>query len=85
MSVATSVPLRRNSTFDTVPSASDALALTVMFTGATSTALLAGAVIAVDGGRFTIVVIAGEVVTAPLSSVALAVSVYVPPATFVHE
>ena len=48
VSVATSVPLRRNSTFDTVPSASDALAVTVRFSGATSTALLAGAVIAVD-------------------------------------
>ena len=85
VSVAASVPLRKNSTFDTVPSASDALAVTVRFSGATRTALLAGAVIAVDGGRLTIAVTAGEVVTAPLSSVALAVSVYVPPATFVHE
>ncbi len=74
VSVAASVPLRKNSTFATLPSVSEALAATARFSGATSVALPAGAVIAVAGGRLTTTVTAADVVAAPLSSVARAVS-----------
>ena len=81
MSVARTAPLATNSTLATVPSASVALACSVTFAGATNAAPAPGAVRRAVGGLLTLTVTAADVATAPLSSVALAVRLYVPPAT----
>ena len=70
VSVASTVPLRRNSTFVIAPSASDAVAASVIDAGATNVALFAGAVSATAGSALALACIAapcsgnGTVVTA---------------------
>src|SRR5882672_5622763 len=78
VAVPTSVPPSKKSTFATLPSASLAVAFTVMLAGAVKTALLAGLVIATVGGVSTLILTAAETVLAPPLSVALAVNVCVP-------
>jgi len=82
----------KNSTLETVPSESAAFAESVMDAGAVYVALFDGAVNETVGATFaggvtvvTETVTGADVVTAPALSVAFAVSVYVPAATFVHE
>lgn len=64
----------KNSTFEILPSASDAVALIVIVDPALKDELLAGAVILTMGGVFAVTEIATEddVVAAPVLSVALA-------------
>src|SRR5712692_10027645 len=81
VAVPTSVAPSKKSTLATVPSASLAVAFTVMLAGAVKTALLAGPVIVTVGGTSTIILTAAEVVLAPRLSVARATSVCVPAAT----
>ena len=80
-----STPLRKNCTFVTVPSLSAAVALSAIVAGAANEAFAAGAVRVTVGRLLTFTVTAGDVVTAPLSSVAFAVMLYVPPATLAQE
>src|SRR5712692_725419 len=86
VAVPTSVAPSKKSTLATLPSASPAVAVTVMLAGAMKTALLAGPVIVTVGGVSTIMIIltAAEVVLNPTLSVAIAVSVCVPVARLVR-
>ena len=74
VSVLSRVVPWKNSTLLMVPSASLAVALIVMLAGAVNTVLFDGLVMLTVGRVFEITVIALEVVTALLLSVALAVS-----------
>src|SRR6266571_4153594 len=75
IAVPTSAAPSKKSTFATVPSVSDALALTVTLAGAMKSALLAGAVMLTVGGVSTVIVTGAEVVAIAFLSVAFAVSV----------
>src|SRR5712691_10515795 len=78
VAVPTSVVPSKKSTLTTLPSASLAVAFTVMLAGAATTALLAGLVIATVGGVSTLILTAAETALAAPLSVALAVNVCVP-------
>ena len=89
MSVPSSVVPDKNSTLAMVPSVSDAFAAIAIVAGAVKVAPDAGLVIDTDGklfaAGFTVTETAAEVFTPPLSSVARAVSEYVPAATPAHD
>src|SRR5437762_1436423 len=72
------VPRRGASACPPVRSVSLAFAFTVTRVGNTTCAPVTGAVIETDGGLLTLALTAADVADAPLSSVALAVKLYVP-------
>src|SRR5713101_2256127 len=84
VTVPASVAPSKKSTLAMVPSESLAVAVTVIVAGAVNTALLAGPVIVAVGGVSTMILTAADVVLAPTSSVALAVSVCVPVAGLIR-